>query len=510
MSPAVAPAGGGGGLMVCGTASDSGKSTVVAGLCRLLARKGLKVAPFKAQNMALNSAVTASGHEIGRAQAAQAAAAGVDAEVAMNPVLLKPSEDHRSQVVVMGRPWATLDAAAYQERKAELWPVVVEQLADLRSRFDAVICEGAGSPAEINLLDRDITNLVVAQAAGFPAILVGDIDRGGVFAALFGTVALLPPALAALIKGFVVNKFRGDASLLTQGFHQLEARTGIPVLGVLPWLDGLDLDAEDSLALGRLNRLGGLAHPGPSLAAAPAAIDIAVVRLPRISNFTDIEPLTIEPAARVRLVERAADLGRPDLVVVPGSKATVGDLAWLRRVGLADALTELRAAGRTSILGICGGYQMLGQVIRDPDGVESDVVTTPGLALLPVETEFEAEKTTRRIRGHALGCPVEGYEIHHGQTSSNDGWIDIDGRPEGSRSGDGRVFGTSVHGLLDHDPFRRALLHHVAAMAGLDWHPGPVVSVAAARDRQYDAVADALDAHLDIETILGLVKAAAS
>jgi adenosylcobyric acid synthase len=497
--------------MVCGTASDSGKSTVVAGLCRLLARRGVKVAPFKAQNMALNSAVTASGHEIGRAQAAQAAAAGVEAEVAMNPVLLKPSSDHRSQVVVMGRPWATLDAAAYQERKTELWPVVVEQLADLRHRFDAVICEGAGSPAEINLLDHDITNLAVARAAGFPAILVGDIDRGGVFASLFGTVALLPPPLAALIRGFVVNKFRGDASLLKQGFDELEGRTGIPVLGVLPWLDGLDLDAEDSLALKRLER---------PMAAESAVMDIAVVRLPRISNFTDIEPLTIEPAVRVRLVERAADLGRPDLVIVPGSKATIADLAWLRRVGLANALTELRAEGRAVVLGICGGYQMLGHAIRDPEGVESDAARAPGLALLPVETEFEAEKTTRRIRGHALGHPVEGYQIHHGQmhrgeihpgqTPPADAWIDLDGHPEGSRSSDGRVFGTSVHGLLDQDRFRRVFLHHVAEMAGLDWQPGPDVALAVARDRQFDAVADALDAHLDTEVILGLVKAAAS
>ena len=489
-----------GGLMVCGTHSDSGKSTVVAGLCRLLARRGMRVAPFKAQNMALNSAVTLSGHEIGRAQAAQAAAARVEPEVAMNPVLLKPTDHRSSQVVVMGRPWAVLDAAAYQDAKAELWPVVTEALDGLRERFDAVICEGAGSPAEINLLDRDITNLRVAQAAGFPAVLVGDIDRGGVFASLFGTVALLPAPLAGCVRGFVVNKFRGDPALLAPGFEDLERRTGIPTLGVLPWMTGLGLDAEDSLALARFDA---------TAPAGAATLDVAAIRLPRISNFTDLDALGLEPGVRLRLVDRPSDLGRPDLIVIPGSKATVADLDWLRTTGLAAAAERVAAAGTTTVLGICGGYQMLGAVIEDAVESPSPRVAE-GLGLLRVSTTFQPEKTTRRVRGHGLGQPVEGYEIHHGRTPAENPWLVLDDGPEGTRSADGRVAGTSVHGLFENDGFRRAYLHQVAARAGVDWAPGPAVSFRAARDAQYDRLADALEAHVDMQAIHGLLKAGIS
>ena len=485
------------GLMICGTGSDSGKSTLVAGLCRVLARRGLKVAPFKAQNMALNSAVTGSGHEIGRAQAAQAAAAGVEPEVAMNPVLLKPTDHRTSQVVVLGRPWATLHAAAYQEAKAELWPVVLDQLKDLRGRYDAVICEGAGSPAEINLLDGDITNLRVAHEAGFPALLVGDIDKGGVFASLFGTVTLLPPHLAGCLRGFVINKFRGDPRLLGPGFEELHRRTGIPTLGVLPWMDGLALDSEDSLALSRY-RLTEAAQAG--------ALDVAAVRLPRISNFTDLDALGLEPAVRLRLVDRPEDIGRPDLLILPGSKSTVADLRWLRETGVAGAVEKLAAAGRTTVLGICGGYQMLGAEIAD--AVESaSPASGPGLGLLPVSTTFDPDKVTRRVRGTALGQPVDGYEIHHGRTTTGAPWLDLDGGREGCRSADGGVLGTSVHGLLENDGFRRALLHQVARRAGLDWDPGPPVSFADARSRQYDRLADALEAHTDIQTIHALLEA---
>lgn len=484
--------------MVCGTGSDSGKSTVVAGLCRVLARRGLRVAPFKAQNMALNSAVTSSGHEIGRAQAAQAAAAGVDPDVAMNPVLLKPTDHRSSQVVVLGKPWAMLDAAAYQEAKHELWPIVTEALDRLRASFDVVICEGAGSPAEINLLDHDITNLRVARHAGFPALIVGDIERGGVFASLFGTVKLLPPDLAERVAGFVINKFRGDPSLLVPGLAELEARTGVPTVGVLPWIDDLMLDAEDSLALPRM--------------AAPTGdgafqLDVAAIRLPRISNFTDLDALAMEPGVRLRLVDRPQDLGHPDLLVLPGSKATVADLHWLSRSGLSAAVGDLSGRAGTTVLGICGGYQMMGRTISD--GIEvSSPADVDGLGLLPVDTVFQAEKITRRVAGTAGGLDVAGYEIHHGRTVSAHPWIDLDDGPEGCQVEDGRLRGTSVHGLFENDAFRRAFLAEVAARVGVAWQPDPSVSFAAARERRFDHLADTLETHLDMEAVMALVKGA--
>ena len=482
--------------MVCGTGSDSGKSTIVAGLCRVLARRGVKVAPFKAQNMALNSAVTAEGHEIGRAQAAQAAAAGVDAQVAMNPVLLKPTDHRTSQVVVLGAPWATLDAAGYQEAKRELWPIVIEQLDRLRSSFDAVICEGAGSPAEINLLEHDITNLRVAVEAGFPALVVGDIERGGVFASLFGTVKILPPALADTVAGFVINKFRGDPSLLTPGLAELHARTGIPTVGVLPWMEDVVLDSEDSLAL---SRWGG--PPGDQ----PVQIDVAAIRLPRISNFTDLDALAMEPGVRLRLVDRPQDLGRPDLLVLPGSKATVSDLEWVARTGLDGAVRELANRSATTVLGICGGYQMMGRSIEDR--VESSApAVVDGLGLLPVDTTFEPEKVTKQVSGAARGVAVSGYEIHHGRTESKNGWIHLDDGPEGCEVQGGRLAGTSVHGLFENDAFRRAFLSDVAARSGVEWEPDLSVSFAAARERRFDRLADHLESHMDMEAVLGLIK----
>ncbi len=491
--------------MVCGTTSDAGKTTVVTGLCRLLAERGIRVAPFKAQNMALNSAVTPDGHEIGRAQAAQAMAAGVAPEVAMNPILLKPQSDRTSQVIVMGRPWQTLDAASYQEAKPALAELVLAQLADLRSRFDVVLCEGAGSPAEINLLDGDIVNLRIARDAGLPAIVVGDIDRGGVFAALFGTVALLPSDLRATVRGFVINKLRGDPTLLASGPEELRRRTGVPTLGVLPWMPGLGLDAEDSLALG-----AGWAEQaaGPEAVAAARCLDVAVIRLPRISNFTDLDALAIEPGVTVRLVDSAAALGRPDLLVVPGTKATVADLDWLRQQGLARAIAALDAG--TTILGICGGYQMLGHRIADT--VESRPGrTVAGLGLLPVDTVLETMKVTRWVAGAALGQPVTGYEIHHGRTrhlTGASGWI----TPEGCQVGGERILGTNLHGLLDNDAFRSAFLTSVAARAGRPWAPSGV-SLPAARQVRFDRLARALESHLDmtaIETLIELAETARS
>ena len=469
-----------GGLMVCGTASDVGKSSVVAGLCRGLHRRGRRVAPFKAQNMANNSYVTPSGHEIGRAQGVQALAAGAEPEVAMNPILLKPTGERTSQVVVMGRPVGHFDAAAYQAEKPRLFVTVLEALADLRTRFDVVIVEGAGSPSEINLLHSDLVNLRLAAAAGLPAIVVGDIDRGGVFAAFYGTVALLPDDLRPLVRGFVVNKLRGDPALLAEGPAELERRCGVPTLGVLPYLHGVSLDAEDSLALPEVAPSDG------------SAIDVAVIRFPRIANFTDFDPLTSEPAVGVRFVDRAAALGRPDLVVLPGTKATVADLEWLRGRGLDRAIDACGAR----VLGICGGYQMMGRTIVDD--VESGRGAVDGLGWLDAETVFGPTKVTRQRRGRALNQRVTGYQIHHGRVRSADPWIHLDDaygdETEGAVSG--RFSGTTLHGLFEDDGFRAAFL-------GID--PSGL-SFAAAREDQLDRLADMLEAHLDLAAIDGLIK----
>ena len=469
-----------GALMVCGTASDVGKSSVVAGLCRVLHRRGVKVAPFKAQNMANNAYVTPSGHEIGRAQGVQALAAGAEPEVAMNPILLKPTGERTSQVVVLGRPAGHLDAAAYQVEKPRLFATVLEALADLRSRFDVVVVEGAGSPAEINLLHSDLVNLRLAAAAGLPAIVVGDIDRGGVFAALYGTVALLPDDLRPLVRGFVVNKLRGDPALLGDGPAALERRCGVPTLGVLPYLHGVSLDAEDSLAL------------PPARPSDGSAIDVAVIRFPRIANFTDVDPLTIEPAVGVRFVDRPAALGRPDLVVLPGSKSTVTDLEWLRGRGLDRAVDGCGAR----VLGICGGYQMMGRTIVDD--VESGRGSVEGLGWLDAHTTFEATKVTRQRRGHALGQRVSGYQIHHGRVRSGQPWIALDDaygeEPEGAVND--RFFGTALHGLFEDDGFRTAFLGIEPSGA----------SFAAAREAQLDRLADLLEAHLDLAAVEALIK----
>src|SRR5829696_749016 len=342
-----------GGLMVCGTASDAGKSTLVTALCRALARRGVRVAPFKAQNMALNSFVTADGSEIGRAQGVQALAAGVEPQVAMNPILLKPTGERASQVIVQGRPIGVMTALEYHAAKPDLVPMVLAALADLRSRFDVVLCEGAGSPAEINLLDHDLANLRIAADAGLRAVVVGDIDRGGVFASLYGTVALLPESYRRLVGAFVINKFRGDPALLFDATDDLERRCGVPTLGVLPMLptDVIAFDAEDSLALDGPRPSAGVPRADP--------LDVAVVRLPYISNVTDVDALAVEPGVSVRLVRTAGELGRPDLVVLPGTKATVADLAWLRAGGWPAAIE----ASGADVLGICGGYQMLGEKI---------------------------------------------------------------------------------------------------------------------------------------------------
>ena len=480
--------------MVCGTASNAGKTTVVAGLCRLLARRGLRVAPFKAQNMALNSAVTSSGHEIGRAQFAQAQAAGVPATVDMNPVLLKPTGDSDAQVIAAGRPIGAMSAAEYHERKPELFELVLESLSQLRRDFDAVVLEGAGSPAEINLADSDIVNLRIAERAGLPAVVVGDIDLGGVFASLAGTVALLPPEHRRLVRGFLINKFRGDPALLGDGLEHLERHCGVPTLGVIPMLDGMHIDAEDSVALAQM--------PPPR---ADAHLDVAVIAFPRLSNFTDLDPLLAESDMGVRFVRSVRELGRPDLIVLGGSKATVDDLSWMRSRGLADAATAAATNDETVVLGICGGYQMLGQVIHDD--VESRRGTVQGLGLLDVETVFEDDKVLAQRQGEALGVHVEGYQIHHGRVrpcldTGAVPWLWLDGEPDGFC--EGPIMGTSLHGVFDSDAFRRAFLAHVAAMRRCDFVPVPG-SFAARREAQFDRVADALEAHLDLAALFDII-----
>ncbi len=485
-----------GALLVCGTHSDAGKSVVTAGICRWLAREGVRVAPFKAQNMALNSVVTADGGEVGRAQAVQAAAAGIEPEATMNPILIKPSGDRRSQVVVMGKPYAEVGARSYQQLKHDLRPIVADALADLRARFDVVVCEGAGSPAEINLRAADLTNLGLARAAGLPVLIVADIDRGGVFASLFGTLALLSASDQAHVAGFVVNRFRGDASLLAPGLTELENRTGRPTLGVLPHVADLWMDAEDSLALEALR---------PEAPAGADTLDVAVLRLRWMSNFTDLDALAAEPGVRVRFTRSAADVERADLLVLPGTKATVEDLAQLRDAGL-DRAIGARAAAGAPILGICGGYQLLGE--RIVDRVESRQGTVAGLGLLPVFTRFAPDKLLRRRSGRCawLGTAAGGYEIRHGRVDRRGGASLLtgdDGESDGCRVG--AVLGTSWHGALEHDAFRRALLQRVAAARGRRFVPG-TVSFAAIRAAHLDTLGDLVAGHVDTARLTALIE----
>jgi adenosylcobyric acid synthase len=486
------------GLLVAGTTSDAGKSVVTAGICRWLARRGVKVAPFKAQNMSLNSVVTRDGGEIGRAQAMQAAAAGIEPEAAMNPVLLKPGAGGKTQVMVLGEPLAEASARSYPGLKPRLAGTVLASLTSLADRFDVVVCEGAGSPAEINLRAHDLANMGLARAAGLPVIVVADIDRGGALAGLFGTLALLSRADQALVAGFVVNKFRGDPAVLDPGLDMLRDLTGRPVLGVLPWTGGLWLDAEDSLALpavrGEWRRAGGGSPPpGP---AGRDVLRVAVVQFPHISNFTDTDPLAAEPGVLVRFVTGPSEIADADLVILPGSRATVADLGWLRDRGLASAIAQ-RAARNGPVLGICGGYQMLTTQIRDD--VESGAGLVPGLALLPATVRFGTGKVLRLCFGTADGEQVTGYEIHHGVVHATGG----EQFPGGCRTG--AVYGTTWHGIFENDGFRRAVLRRVAAAAGRSFEPAGV-TFAAVRERHLDTLADLVATHLDTDALLGLIS----
>ena len=497
-------------LMVQGTASEVGKSVLVTALCRIFARAGRRVAPFKSQNMSLNAAVTPDGGEIGRAQAVQAEAAGLEPTVDMNPILLKPGADGRSQVVVRGVARATAGFAEYGAMAPALLEVARQSLARLRATHDLVLIEGAGSPAEINFRDTEIVNMRVARLADAPVLLIGDIERGGVFGAFVGTLALLDAADRCRVAGLVVNKFRGDPALLAPGLAELTARTGIPVLGVIPALEGAPVPSEDSLSLDRLAR-----RP-----AGAVAVRVALVRLPRIASFDDFEPLAEEPGVETRLATRAADLAGADLVVLPGSKSTIADLAWLRSSGLADAVIAHAASGG-AVLGVCGGYQMLGLTVSDPDGVESEAGAVDGLGLLPVRTVFEPGKTTMRVRARlqgagpfpgAAGQLVHGYEIHSGRTTPirpGVTWVSTvvarDGgaveEPDGAVHG--AVAGTYLHGLLGNGGARRALLRWLAHRAGraavATW------GASSSRTARYDRLADVVAAAVNMNVIARLV-----
>ncbi|WP_282796392.1 cobyric acid synthase [Streptomyces sp. CC224B] len=484
-----------GGLLVAGTTSDAGKSVVTAGICRWLARKGVSVAPFKAQNMSLNSFVTREGAEVGRAQAMQAQAARVEPSALMNPVLLKPGGERSSQVVLMGRPVGEMSARGYHGgRQQALFDTVVGCLEELRGTYDAVICEGAGSPAEINLRRTDIVNMGIARAARFPVVVVGDIDRGGVFASFFGTVALLDRADQELVAGFLVNKFRGDVSLLEPGLDMLQELTGRRTFGVLPFRHGLGIDEEDGL---RVSLRGAVRESAVAPPHGEDVLRVAVCAVPLMSNFTDVDALAAEPGVVVRFVDRAEELADADLVVVPGTRGTVRALAWLRERGLADALARRAAQGRP-VLGICGGFQVLGERIEDE--VESRAGTVEGLGLLPVRVRFAREKTLARPSGKALGEPVEGYEIHHGVADV------LGGEPflDGCRVGE--VWGTHWHGSLESDAFRRRFLTEVARAAGRRFVPAPDTSFAALREEQLDLLGDLIEESADTDALLRLVE----
>ena len=480
-------------VLIAGTTSDAGKSLVTAGVCRWLARRGVRVAPFKSQNMSNNSMVCPDGTEIGRAQWLQAVAAGATPQAAMNPVLLKPGSDRRSHVVLMGSPWGHLEAGEWATSRRPLAEAAFAAWDDLAARYDVVVAEGAGSPAEVNLRPGDYVNLGLARAKDLPVLVVGDIDRGGVLAAMYGTWALLEPADRALLQGWIVNKFRGDLGLLQPGLDVVRERTGLPVFGVLPWLSGVWLDSEDALAL---------AGWQPTDGGAP--LTVAVVRFPRISNATDVDALAAEPGVRVDLTTSPEALASADLVVLPGSRRTVADLAWLRELGL-DQVVAARAAAGRPVLGICGGHQMLSSRIEDEAGVElPGGGTVDGLGLLPTHTRFGGDKVLALPSGEWRGHPVGGYEIHHGVVTVTGG----DGEPflDGWRAGS--VFGTTWHGTLEHDGFRRALLTEVAHLAGRDWAPDPSApGFDERRHAMLDRLADAVEEHLDCPALLDVIGA---
>ncbi len=490
--------------MVVGTTSHAGKSFITTGLCRMLSRRGWRVSPFKGQNMALNAYVTATGGEIGHAQAVQAWAAGVMPCVEMNPILLKPQGDMTSQVILMGKAVGKVSASDYYEQYFEKgWQAIEESLRRLTSEFDLVVCEGAGSPAEINLKHRDLTNMRVARFLNAPTLLVVDIDRGGAFAHVVGTLELLEPEERALIKGVVINKFRGQRSLLDSGITWLEERTGIPVLGVIPWVENL-FPAEDSLDL--LER--------QAKQKVGSEITIAVIRLPRISNFTDFDPLEAEPSVTVKYLMPNQPLGHPDAVILPGTKTTIADLLVLQKSGMATAIQQYAAAGGT-VLGVCGGFQMLGKILADPEGVEGHEGRYQGLNLLPLKTVITGNKVARQrlvtSNYPQVGLPVAGYEIHQGRSrllESEDGDKAASFKPLFDDPGLGivdinqSIWGSYLHGLFDNGPWRRAWLNQLRQQRGLQALPTGIPNYREQREALLNSVADLVEANLDLKPIL--------
>ena len=493
-------------IMIQGTASNAGKSLLAAGLCRVFRQDGWKVAPFKSQNMALNSFITADGFEMGRAQVVQAYCAGVAPDVRMNPILLKPTNDTGSQVIVNGVPRGTMGAVEYFRYKKALIPDMMEAFHSLAGEYDVIVIEGAGSPAEINLKQDDFVNMGMARLANAPVLLAGDIDRGGVFASLYGTVKLLEPEEQDRIKGLIINKFRGDVEILRPGLTTLEQLTGKPVLGVVPMLD-VDIDDEDSLS----SRLTGGERVG--------RLDIAVIRLPRLSNFTDFNPLERMEGVTVRYVRSPGELGRPDLILLPGTKSTMDDLKWMRQNGL-EALVLKHAARGGAVVGICGGYQMLGRVLSDPDGVESGG-TMAGMGLLPTETIFLGEKTRTRVDGAfrggaglftALnGVPFHGYEIHMGETAYLEDAVPLsrltclDRAEKLDGAARGNVWGSYVHGIFDSGAFAQALVNALLSAKGLT-PDAAAVDWETYQEEQYDKLAAGVRASLDMDRIYGILN----
>ncbi len=483
-------------IMVQGTMSGAGKSLLCAGLCRIFAQDGLKVAPFKSQNMALNSYVTRDGLEMGRAQVVQAQAAGKEPDVRMNPILLKPSSDIGSQVIVNGEIRGQMSATEYFRMKRQLIPDIMEAYNGLAAENDVIVIEGAGSPAEINLRTDDIVNMGMAELVDAPVLLAGDIDRGGVFAQLYGTVALLQEQERARIGGLIVNKFRGDEAILRPGLTMLEEKTSIPVLGVVPYLR-VNVDDEDSLAPCLENQGG------------KKPLDIAVIRLPRISNFTDFSLLDEHPAMGIRYVQSTRELGSPDLVILPGTKSTLSDLLWLRQSGLEAAVCKLAHTG-TPVLGICGGYQMLGETLSDPYGTEGGG-EMHGMGLLPIDTVFSDRKTRTRMQAEVLasdfaGAKLDGYEIHTGKTTvRGDAFCMLEnGQPDGCVSGN--VFGTYLHGLFDTGSLTHQLAEYLCKRKGISCEQAAPVSHAEYQEQQFDLLADGIRHALDMKAIYALME----
>lgn len=489
-------------IMIQGTSSDVGKSLICTAFCRVFSNKGLRVVPFKSQNMALNSYVTLDGGEIGRAQGVQAEAARITATTDMNPILLKPKQDMVSEVIVHGKHFLDMNAKSYRSQFVqEAMPIIRKSVEKLQDEYDIIVLEGAGSPAEINLKDRDIANMRMAKLTDAAVILVADIDRGGVFASIIGTLALLDQEERDSVKGIIINKFRGMRELLDDGIEWVEKETGIPVLGVLPYLD-VNIEAEDSLALSSLR------FKKPKKAEFP--IDVAVLRFPRISNFTDVDPFFDEPGVGVRLVSSVNELGNPDLLILPGTKNTMEDLEWMKHVGLDGAINELREQG-TMIFGICGGFQMLGTKLFDPDAVEGNGENAEGLSLLPVETVFQAEKKTVQMEGVLSAGIMEGqmnlngFEIHLGRTTLKSQVKPFlllkDGREDGAISTDNKVMGTYLHGIFHNRLFTRLLVNQIRRNKGLDEVKENVQSDSERREEAYNLLASHLEENIDMDTI---------